>query len=634
MTDVTLTTNQTRGMQIAQRRIEGFAKQFGEAHRNLARHAAFPLSLTPDLLYQIWANFVPEAPWTAVAHVLLSRLCRQVGYEMYEMDISDRNLLLRELKEQFGQERFDELGEFLLDYVAKRLTDDDQDTQDLREAAEWTVLAYTKPSEAAQELARALSDKVKGAKLEDMGEVLRLTSLVETVAEPLTEEGFVPLLVYSNAMVMFARGDLQGAMSQLNTLLAEDNSIKVAGVTLPLPEWSQIDESNSAEKEQDDKLILTSGKSNGSRFVQSLIKRDTLRQCLSNIQEEYQTVNKQIDTEIDNANRERLQRKASSLFEEMQKIEKEINQLDLDNSWENSETLTSPQLQVFNFEIVKLRVEKNDRGSPEIQINKRPGQARFFVEKSPFDVNLEMVEIPGGTFRMGASEDEKGSSKDERPRHQVTVQPFFMGKYTVTQEQWEKVADFLPKVNRELKPHPSRFKGDQRPVERVSWYDVEEFCLRLSKYTKKEYRLPSEAEWEYACRAGTATPFHFGETITTQLANYDGNRIYGDGIKGEYRQQTTEVGSFPSNAFGLYDMHGNVWEWCGDRWHHTYNGAPINGVAWVDGNDNLQIQRGGSWNSNPEDCRSACRFYLNPDDVNDAIGFRVVCVVLPRTFSP
>ncbi|WP_375494187.1 hypothetical protein [uncultured Nostoc sp.] len=143
------TTNQEREIRIAQRRVEGFAQQFGEAHRNLARHAAFPLVLTPDLLYQIWANFVPEAPWTAVAHVLLSRLCRQVSYEMYEMDIADRNLLLRELKEQFGQERFDELGEFLLDYVAQRLTDDDADTQDLREAQEWTALRqYSQHPEA------------------------------------------------------------------------------------------------------------------------------------------------------------------------------------------------------------------------------------------------------------------------------------------------------------------------------------------------------------------------------------------------------------------------------------------------------------------------------------------------------
>ncbi|MDY6783724.1 MAG: hypothetical protein SW833_14480 [Cyanobacteriota bacterium] len=131
------------------------------------------------MLYQIWANFVPEAPWTAVARVLLSRLCRQVGYEM---DIADRNLLLRELRGEFGQERFDELGEFLLDYAAQRLTEDDADTQDLREAQEWTALAYTRQNEAARELAEVLSER---AKQEDRGEIFRLASLMEKFSEPL-----------------------------------------------------------------------------------------------------------------------------------------------------------------------------------------------------------------------------------------------------------------------------------------------------------------------------------------------------------------------------------------------------------------------------------------------------------------
>lgn len=216
-------------MRIAQKRVEGFALQFGEAHRNLARHSAFPLVLTPDLLYQIWANFVPEAPWTAIAHVLLSRLCRQVGYEIYEIDITDRNLLLQELKQEFGQERFDELGEFLLDYMAQRLTDDDINTQDLREATEWTVLAYTKPDEVAQELAQALSRKVK---LRDMEEVLQLTSLTEALAEPLREAGFTPLLVYSRGIESFVRGDLEDATVEFKKISGQRRSVEVAGVIL------------------------------------------------------------------------------------------------------------------------------------------------------------------------------------------------------------------------------------------------------------------------------------------------------------------------------------------------------------------------------------------------------------------
>ncbi|NEP57079.1 MAG: hypothetical protein F6K31_08645 [Symploca sp. SIO2G7] len=205
MAAVTSKINQERALRVAVKRIEGFTKQFGEAHRNLALHAAFPLALTPDLLYQIWANFVPEAPWIAVAHVLLSRLCREVGYEMYEMEISDRNLLLRELKEEFGQQRLDELAEFLLDYVAQRLTEDDPDIRDLREAQEWTALAYTKPDELARKLAEALKKLVKQ---EDKTEIFRLASLVETFAEPLIEEGFEPLLIYSRGIKNSVRGDL------------------------------------------------------------------------------------------------------------------------------------------------------------------------------------------------------------------------------------------------------------------------------------------------------------------------------------------------------------------------------------------------------------------------------------------
>jgi formylglycine-generating enzyme required for sulfatase activity len=207
-----------------------------------------------------------------------------------------------------------------------------------------------------------------------------------------------------------------------------------------------------------------------------------------------------------------------------------------------------------------------------------------------------------------------------------------MGKFPVTQAQWQAVAS-LPKVNIDLKANPSGFKGAKRPVEQVSWNDAVEFCRRLSKATGREYRLPSEAEWEYACRAGTTTPFHFGETITTDLANYDGDYTYGSGSKGQYREQTTDVGSFPANAFGLHDMHGNVWEWCQDTRHENYNGAPTDGSAWVDenANQNSMILRGGSWSTNPRVCRSAYRSYSVADLRNYSLGFRVVCAAA-RTF--
>ncbi|MFM6342595.1 MAG: formylglycine-generating enzyme family protein, partial [Dolichospermum sp.] len=202
------------------------------------------------------------------------------------------------------------------------------------------------------------------------------------------------------------------------------------------------------------------------------------------------------------------------------------------------------------------------------------------------------------------------------------------GKYPITQAQWQAVAA-LPQVNQELKPNPSRFKGANRPVEQVSWHDAVEFCARLSNYTKRPYRLPSEAEWEYACRAGTTTPFHFGETMTTDLANYNGNYTYGDGSKGVYREETTEVGSFKiANEFGLYDMHGNVWEWCQDDWHNNYEGAPTDGSAWISNNTKSdKLLRGGCWYGNPANCRSASRNYVDAGFDRYNSGFRVVCGV-------
>ena len=278
--------------------------------------------------------------------------------------------------------------------------------------------------------------------------------------------------------------------------------------------------------------------------------------------------------------------------------------------------------------------------TPQLIINKQEAQVQFFEEKLGNGTMLRMMQIPGGRFLMGSPEDELERSSDEGPQHEVTVPPFFMGKYPITQAQWRAVA-LLEPVEQKLEPDPSSFKGDDRPVEKVSWKDATEFCQRLSRHTSRTYRLPSEAEWEYACRAGTTTPFHFGETITTELANYRGtdneeydwSGSYGDGPKGEYRKETTPVGYFEiTNAFGLSDMHGNVFEWCQDHYHDNYQEAPTDGSAWIDENpkeEQLRILRGGSWDSIPWICRSAQRLDLRPDFRTYVIGFRVVCVA-PR----
>jgi formylglycine-generating enzyme required for sulfatase activity len=225
-------------------------------------------------------------------------------------------------------------------------------------------------------------------------------------------------------------------------------------------------------------------------------------------------------------------------------------------------------------------------------------------------VILEMVAIPGGKFLMGSPEGE-GNDR-EKPQHQVTIQPFYMGKYPVTQAQWERVSR-LPEMKIDLRSKPSHFKGANLPVENVSWHDAQEFCARIGKATGKLYRLPSEAEWEYACRANTTTLYYFGDTITTDLVNH--NNKYG---------QTTDVGNFPPNAFGLYDMHGNVWEWCEDSWHKNYMSAPNNGNALTSQSDNKRMLRGGQWYLNPSYCRSASRSYNNGDRRNKDNGFRLV----------
>ncbi len=271
----------------------------------------------------------------------------------------------------------------------------------------------------------------------------------------------------------------------------------------------------------------------------------------------------------------------------------------------------------FKFEYAKI--DKN------LKITKYPGEAECFTEDLGNGVTLEMAKIPAGSFIMGAPANEETSRDRERPQHKVNIKPFFMGKLQVTQEQYQAITG----------KNPSHFKGENRPVETVSWYNAVEFCEQLSKLTGKKYRLPSEAEWEYACRAGTTTPFHFGETITTDLANYNGNYTYGSAPKGVNRKETTNVVSLPANPFGLYDMHGNVWEWCLDDYHHNYQGATTDGSAWFDGNKNLSqkigiaVLRGGSWDSFPKYCRSTSRdpFRAKRDLNIHLIGFRVVCAV-------
>ncbi|MDX2032604.1 MAG: formylglycine-generating enzyme family protein [Blastocatellia bacterium] len=272
----------------------------------------------------------------------------------------------------------------------------------------------------------------------------------------------------------------------------------------------------------------------------------------------------------------------------------------------------------FEFHTVTL----DERGK---EIERRTLTARQFVEELAPGVSLDMVEIPGGAFLMGSPESEEGRMDREGPQHEVTVPPFFIGKFTITQAQWRVVAGW-EKVEIDLKPAPSNFKGDDRPVENVSWFDVKEFCARLSKKTERQYRLPSEAEWEYACRAGTTTPFAFGKTITPEIVNYDGNYPYAKAKKGKYREETIVVGSLGvANAFGLYDMHGNVWEWCEDAFVDNYEGVPVDGSARLSEGGSSRVLRGGSYFNSAVVCRAALR---GRDDARNRYHYRGVRVVV------
>jgi formylglycine-generating enzyme required for sulfatase activity/serine/threonine protein kinase len=280
---------------------------------------------------------------------------------------------------------------------------------------------------------------------------------------------------------------------------------------------------------------------------------------------------------------------------------------------------TLPSRVRFVFETATL--------GPDGQIEKREKRAaKNYFEDAGGGASISMVEIPKGTFALGSPEDEEEREESEGPVVEMTIGAFFVSRSPITQAQWRAVATSLPRVKLDLSPAPSQFTGDDRPVEMVSWEEAKEFCERLAAHTGREYRLAGEAEWEYACRAGSATPFGFGSTLTVEVANVDGAIGYGEGPSGDGRSETTPVESLGlANRFGLYEMHGNVWEWTEDRWHDTLDGIPADGAPWVEGGDpTVRVVRGGSWASIPADARSAKRFSFLQSGRRNDVGFRVV----------
>jgi len=269
-----------------------------------------------------------------------------------------------------------------------------------------------------------------------------------------------------------------------------------------------------------------------------------------------------------------------------------------------------------------------------------------------YSVGMEFVLIPAGSFRMGSEANEEGAFPDQTPAHDVSIRrPFLLGKYAVTVGQFGKFVSAtgyrtdaersgggriwnFAQERAEWKTdlswtNPGFPQSDRDPVVAVSWNDARRFVEWLNEVeATRRYRLPTEAEREYATRAGTTTTFSTGNSLSSTEANIDGSHPWGGAAKGPFRKRTTRVGTFKPNAWGLYDMHGNVYEWCADAYHDTYEGAPTDGTAWVSGGDqSLRVVRGSSWMGPARDCRSAKRGGLPADFRNWIIGFRVACAV-------
>ncbi|WP_392530119.1 SUMF1/EgtB/PvdO family nonheme iron enzyme [Nostoc sp. C117] len=700
--------------ELAQQQINRFVGRFEPSYEYLACHCALPLVLTPELVNYIRVQFLlnEEVPWIAEADLLLSNLCRPIGYELYAMTPVVRSNLLAKFQEpafqqKFGTNRLKSVAQLLMDYVTYLMRTRPHKPDKLQ-AQQWAAMVYLDEhrTQAEEEIVTALQALVNRGKngqaeLAQLKRIIaefrpqlsqydRLRELAEEVGILLkgqipsnTSQSYnfpdITLQLPQEHYLLFENGNtriyscctdepwnlqfdafviscspkigLSGSLSRsLTEYIGEDNDDELRRVIklvlaeqkrneitphlpliIPLP--IQINRLlQPAESEQEHFLIYATVESpkasieNVSVAVESVIALSLERQLQRIVFSLLGTGNNRLSNhEVAQVMLSKLTQLLSELSSnftvEITIVDQERSTIEIIN--QAAKNLLEPIFSLIGFEYQTPTV--NSRGEIIQQVTKT---AQYFTETLSNNVTLEMVSIPGGTFMMGSPPDEAQRYDDESPQHEVTVPSFFMGKYPVTQAQWRAVAA-LKQVNRELKPDPSNFKGDDLPVEQISWDEAVEFCDRLSKQTQRNYRLPSEAEWEYACRAGTTTPFHFGETITSDLASYNAEVTYGDEAKGKSANQTTPVGTFVPNSFGLYDMHGNVWEWCYDHWHENYQGAPIDGSAWMDikkqdKNDNQRrLLRGGSWDLTPWYCRSASRIGHDPVSRSYDGGFRV-----------
>jgi formylglycine-generating enzyme required for sulfatase activity len=530
--DPTLSPDRVR----AERRVEVFLARYGDLKTRdvvleYAGYAAFTLTLTTDLAYQLRERFTPKVDWYFAADLLLSGLCDPVGYDLYEMTAATRSVLLSRLMERWDErgddrtEAINGLADFVGEYILYRLSVEEGDrAKQLGDPTQWLALACLRSeSEVTEQIKQDLLRLL--AQTDDPRERFRLSDMAMGVVDMLGQSGLEAI-----------------ELRELVEKLENDEPIDC------LAEIKRIMESEGFPR-------------------------------LTSKEIEYKTI----------------------VFKDAVTID-----------------------ELKPDEVVAVTIDRKGK-----EINRQTHTVSTFTEQLAEGVGIEMVAIPSGKFMMGSQKDEKEIYDDERPQHEVTVQPFFMSATVVTQAQWRVVAGF-DQVLRLIEPNPSRFKGDDLPVEQVSWEDAEEFCLRLSAHAGREwdYQLPSEAQWEYACRAGTTTPFHFGETIVERLANYNASVVYQNEKKGKESKATTPVKKYLPNSFGLYDCHGNVWEWCQDGWHNSYEGAPGDDRPWIDRNLEIEpskVMRGGSWINLPWYCRSAFRLYTSRAYHYRDVGFRVVC---------
>jgi formylglycine-generating enzyme required for sulfatase activity len=266
-----------------------------------------------------------------------------------------------------------------------------------------------------------------------------------------------------------------------------------------------------------------------------------------------------------------------------------------------------------------------DVGARQLETATKLGLSVFFRDRMRSGgVGPELAVIPPGSFMMGSPDHEPERDQAEGPRHLVTfAHPFAIGRFAVTFDEYDRFCEATGR----RRPDDRGWGRGRRPVINVDWHDAEAYCEWLSRpeQTGQHYRLPSEAEWEYACRAGTVTAFWWGSAISSEQANYDGNYPYNGGAEGEYLQKTLPVDEFEPNPFGLYQTHGNVWEWCSDAWHGNYLGAPADGGIWEkSGSTGACVVRGGGWGNFPAWLRSASRAWYAATLRDDHLGFRLV----------